>query len=245
MSKGEEPKFSSLLDFQGVGRVVESVRAADKSLGDKYLLPANGLPIDLDGVRHARADLATAISWAYTTREAHGDWYSDSRAKRRYKALGAAHRLARELVALIEDDELPLDSSLASRFRVTDDRGFHAVDFSQTMVGLRRLQEAAEKERARLRRADLHETAPLSHVEAKTAAYATAGNSFMARLGKAFEEGFGQSPSINFTSNWEATGPFVRFVEAVTCEMGHAMAPEGIRKAWKRKFGTGQTPRKE
>jgi len=245
VSETGRARTSGILDFQEIGRVVESVRATDTSLGDAYQLPTTGSPADWDKVRHARADLSSSISWAYTLRDVHGDWTSDSRAKRRYEALGRTRRLTRELVALIEDDQLPLTSSLASRFRVTDEHGFHVVDFSQLMVGLERLQEAAEQERARLRSADLHETAPLSHVEGDSASLATPGNSFISGMGKAFEEGFGQPPSIKFTSDREPAGPFVRFVEAVTREMGEPMSPDGIRKAWERATATGQTSRKK
>lgn len=245
MSQSGEQRSSSVLDFQGIGRVVDSVRAADMSLGDAYQLPTAGSPTEWDRIRKARADLSRSISWAYTLRDVHGDWTSNSRARRRYEALGRTRRLARELVALVEDDQLPLASSLAPRFRATDENGFHVVDFSQLMVGLERLQEAAEQERTYRRSAEMHQTAPLSHAEDDSTSLATPGNSFISGMGKAFEEGFGQPPSIKFTSEREPAGPFVRFVEAVTREMGESMSPDGIRKAWDRATRTGQTSRKK
>ena len=242
---GADARSSSILDFHAIGRVVDQVREADASLGTAYELPVTGDPTEWDRVRNARTGLSSSISWAYTLREVHGDWTSDSRAKRRYEALGRARRLARELVALVEDDQLPLASSLVSRFRTTDEHGFHVVDFSQFMVGLERMQEAAEQERARLRSDDLHEAAPLSHVEGEPASFATPGNSFISGMGKAFKKGFGQTPLIKFTSDREPAGPFVRFVEAVTREMGEPMSPDGIRKAWDRATATGQSSRKK
>lgn len=233
----------NILDFQAIGRVVARVHEVDASLGALYELPATGDPTDWGRVRNARAALSSSISWAYTRRDVHGDWTSESRSKRKYAALARARRLARDLSALIKDDELPLAPSLASGFRVTDEHGFHVVDFSQFMVGLDRLQEAVEQERARLKEANLHDAAPLSHIEG--ASMATPGSSFISGMGKAFEKGFGQSPSIKFTGDREPTGPFVRFVEAVTREMGEPMSPDGIRKAWDRATGTGQTSRKK
>jgi hypothetical protein len=224
----------SILDFQAIGRVIDLVREADAGLGAAYELPATDDPADWDRVRNARTGLASAISWAYTLRDVHADWTSDSRAKRRYEALGRVHRMSRELLALIGDDQLPLSSSLASRFAATDENGFHVVDFSQLMVGLERLRDAAEWERIYLRSNDLNETAPLSHIEDDSASFATPGNSFMSGMAKAFEKGFGCSPSIKFTTEREPTGPFVRFVEAVTREMGDPMSPDGIRRAWDR-----------
>lgn len=244
MSETEVLGPSHSLDFEAVGRVVESVRAADTSLGDAYLLPPSRAPSEWYRVQQAREILASDISWAYTLRDVHGDWTSDSRAKRRYEALGRTRRLARELVALIENDDLPLTSSLVPRFHVTDEHGFHVVDFFQLMVGLKRLQAAAEQERAHLRSANMHATAPFRHVVGDPASLATPGKFFISGMGKAFEKGFGQSPSIKFTSDREPAGPFVRFVEAVTREMGEPMSPDGIRKAWERATATGQTSQK-
>lgn len=234
-------KPSHILDFQTIGRVVDRVKEVDASLGAAYELPSTTNPVDWGRVRAARSDLASSISWAYTLRDVHADWTSDSRAKRRYNALNRVHRMARELVVLINDDQLPLTLSLAPRFQTADEDGFHVVDFSQLMVGLERLQEAAKQERARLRKDDLHEAAPLSHIEDKPLRLATRGNAFISRIGKAFEDAFGQPPSIKFTEYREPTGPFVRFVEAVTQEMGDPMTAEGIRKAWDRAKVDGQS----
>lgn len=244
MNQKEEQGSSAVLDFQQVGRIVDSVRAADIALGDAYQLPSTDSPAEWDRVRHARADLSSLISWAYTLRHVYGDWTSDSRAKRRYEALERVRRMARELVALIENDQLPLTASLASHFHVADERGLDVVDLSHLMVGLERLQEAARQERARLKRAGLHETAPLSHVDGDSVSLATPGSSFISRMKNAFEDGFGQPPSIKFTPSREPTGSFVRFVEAVTREMGEPMSPDGIRKAWDR-AGLGQTSKKK
>ncbi len=242
---GTHTRPSGILDFQAIGRVVDQVRQADTSLGAAFALPATDDPEAWNRVRNARSDLAGSIAWAYTRREVHADWTSDSRAKRRYEALGRVHRMSRELVAIIHDDQLPLSLSLASCFPATDEHGFHVVDFSQLMVGLEQLQNAADHERARLKRADLHEIAPLSHIEDETASLATPGNSFISGMGKAFEKGFGRPPSIKFTNEREPAGPFVRFVEAVTGEMEEPMSPDGIRKAWDRAMTTGQTSRKK
>lgn len=235
----------SILDFQAIGRVIDRVREANADLGAAYELPATDDPADWDRVRNARTGLASAVSWAYTLRDVHADWTSDSRAKRRYEALGRVHRMSRELVAIIHDDQLPLSLSLAPGFPATDEHGFHVVDFSQLMVGLEQLQNAAEQERARLRSADLHEIAPLSHIEDETTSLATPGNFFISGMGEAFEKGFGWPPSIKFTNEREPAGPFVRFVEAVTREMGEPMSPDGIRKAWDRAMATGQRLRKK
>lgn len=232
---------SHILDFEAIGRVVDRVKDMDASLGSAYELPATTNSVDWGRVRAARAGLASSISWAYTLRDVHADWTSDSRAKRRYTALERVHRMARELIALIKDDQLPLTPSLAPRFLTSDEDGFHVVDFSQLMVGLERLQEAAKQERARLSNADLHEAAPLSRVGGDSASLATPGNAFISRMGEVFEEGFGQEVLIKFTSDREPTGPFVSFVEAVTREMGEPMTAEGTRKAWDRAKVHGQS----
>lgn len=243
-SSGAGARSSHILNFQAVGRVIDRVRQADANLGAAYELPATGDPADWDRVREARSDLSSSISWAYTLREAHPDWTSDSRARRRYEAIGRVRRLSRELTALIHDDQMPLSSSLAPRFPVTDEHGFHVVDFSQFMAGLERLQEACIEERERLKELGLHEKAVLSQVGDDADSLSTPGAAFISRMGKAFEEAFEQAPSIRFTNDREPAGPFVQFVEAVTMEMGEPMSRDGIRKAWDRASG-GRTKAEE
>lgn len=238
-----EQAASSALDFPAIGRVVESVRQADMALGGEYLLPENAEHADWEKVRTARDGLSFSISWAYTLREIHGDWTSDSRAKRRFDALGRALRLSRKLAAILKDEELPLTASLIPWFRTTDDIGSHVVNFSQFLAGLDLLKEASEQERERLKKSGFDQAAALSPDKSGSRLLATPGHSFMTGLGKAFEKGFGTAPFIKFTSDREAAGPFVHFVEAVTREMGETMSRDAIRKAWDR-ASAGQTPQK-
>lgn len=232
MENGAKP--SRILNFQAIGRVLARVQDADADLGAGYEAPLTAEPAEWERVRKARADLSRAISWAYTLREAHGDWTSASRARRRYAALGRARRLTRELAALIQDKQLPLAPSIAPWFRVVDEHGFQVADFAQLVGGLERLQEACRWERERLKESGLNENPPAGG-DSKSSP--TPGTAFIIKLGKAFEEAFGQAPAIKFTAGREPAGPFVQFVEAVTSEMGEPMSPEGIRKAWDRANG--------
>lgn len=233
MTKSEGGARSSrVLDFQATGRVIDKVCEADASLGAAFEPPKTNNPMDWEQVRKARAALSNSISWAYTYRDAHGEWTSSSRAKRRYETLDRVRRLSRDIGKLIADDDFPLGFLLAPYFPARDEDGFSAVGLAQLTLGLEQLQRACTEERAKLKESGLHESSVFSGSEAGL--LSTPGNAFILQLAKAFEKAFAQAPAIKFGSERNPEGPFVAFVQAVCAEMREPMSPDAVRKAWDR-----------
>lgn len=158
------------------------------------------------------------VSFAYTAWACLPDWTSNSRSRRRFDALHQVQRLAQRLQALVEDDDMPLDSHLGRHMRFPE-------TVSGIVEGIAKLAAAATAERSRLEAAGLDAEAPLAGLEGPNP---TPGSEFIRHMAKAYREAFGIAPAIQYDSDREPRGPFVVFVLACMSEVAAAEIEAGV-----------------